>query len=556
MKDFAVLKILDKFQSLYKRSGVNYKTMRMILQIKLTMDGRRVSTMMGNKKNADESKDKNNYIYLMLFNAFMSIFIGLIMITDMQALIATNIVIGINLFMMISLMISDFSTVLLDVKEKNILLPKPIENKTFNAAKTTHICMYLMGLSLSLNLIPLVIGTAKYGVLFSMIFIIENIFIVLIVIAFTALLYTLVLRYFDGEKLKDIINYFQILLAFIFAFGYQLVIRVFNVKSLNGEYIPKLWHALLPSMWFAAPFGILIDGNKAPFLIFLCVLAIVGPITLMTLYIKRVVPYFERNLQKLNENGGSPSKRNVKIKEFIAALVCRDKIEKSMFKFTQNMIATERNLKLKVYPTLAMGVFLPVLFVFMDRGENKSFLTNIKTGYGGKIHLLMYISILMFCFCTAYINNSDNYKGAFIYKVLPIESPGVLLKGAVKGAIFKLIVPIYVLEAVVFLVFKGPSIIIDLIVMFLVLLTVALVYFKVSNKAMPFSVKFATSDSGKLIVPSAIAMILLGVFAGVHITIRNNMTFVYVYAVVLLIINIIIWKVSFKISWKQIDDFI
>ncbi len=552
MKNFYVLKILDKFELLYNKLGVNYKTMRMILQIKLTMDGRRVSTVMKNNIKTDESEDKNNYLSLLKINVFMSIFIGLIMMGNMTSMIATNIVIGINLFMMVSLMISDFSAVLLDVGEKNILLPKPINTKTFNAAKTTHICIYLMGISLSLNLIPLVIGTINYGVLFFVIFSIENIFAVLLVIALTSLLYTLVLKFFDGEKLKDIINYFQILLAFVFAFGYQLVLRVFNTTSMNSEYVPKFWHALLPSMWFAAPFGIYIDGNKQPFLIFLCLLAIVGPILLITLYIKSVVPYFEKNLQKLNENGGTVSKGSEKRKEFIAGLVCKDKIEKSMFKFTQNMIATERNLKLKVYPTLAMAVFMPVLFMFMDR-EGKSFMDNIRTGFGGKIHLLMYISIFLLCFCTAFINNSDSYKGAFIYKVLPIENPGVILKGAVKGTLFKLIIPLYILEALVFLILKGPSIIIDLIVMFLVLLILSLVYFKVSNKAMPFSVKFATADSGKLIRPSLITIVILGVFAGIHIVVRNNIIFVGIYALVLLVVNIILWKTSFNISWKDIE---
>lgn len=552
MKNFTVLKILDKFQFLYEKLGVNYTTMRMILQIKLTMDGRRVSTVMGRNKKPDESKDKNNYLNLLMFNVFMSIFIGLIMKSNMPSMKATNIVIGINLFMMISLMISDFSAVLLDVAEKNILLPKPIDSKTFNAAKTTHICIYLMGLSLSLNFIPLVIGTAKYGVIFFVIFFIENILTVLIVIALTALLYTLVLLFFDGEKLKDIINYFQILLAFVFAFGYQLVIRVFDATNMNSEYIPKIWHALLPSMWFAAPFGILIDGNKQPFLKFLLVLAIVGPIVLITFYLKRVVPYFEKNLQKLNENGGTVSRGSETRKEFIAGLVCKDKIEKSMIKFTQNMIATERNLKLKVYPTLAMAAFMPVLFVFMDNGSGRSFMDNIKTGYGGKVHFFIYISIFLLCFCTAFINNSDNFKGAFIYKVLPIQNPGVILKGAVKGTLFKLIIPLYLLEALVFLIFKGPSIIIDLIVMFLVLLILSLVYFKVSNKAMPFSVAFATSDSGKLVKPSIITIILLGVFTVIHIVIRNNVIFVCVYALVLLIVNVILWKTSFKAGWKDI----
>ena len=551
MKDFVVLKLLDKFQLLYKKSGVNYKTMRMILQIKLTMDGRRVSSVMGNNKKTDERNDKNNYMYLLLFNAFMSIFIGMIMLIYTTSMKAVNIVIGINLFMMISLMISDFSAVLLDVTEKNILLPKPIDSKTFNAAKTTHICIYLMGLSLSLNLIPLIIGTVKYGVLFSLIFIIENILVVLMVISLTAVLYTLVLKFFDGEKLKDIINYFQILLAFVFAFGYQLVGRVFDFRTVNSEYVPKMWHALLPSMWFAAPFGILIDGNKQSFLIVLFLLAIIGPIMLMTFYLNKVVPYFEKNLQKLNDNGGTINKKNKNKSQFIANIVCRGNIEKSMFRFTQNMISTERTLKLKVYPSLAMALFLPVIFMFMDR-EN-SFMDNIKTGYGGKIQLLMYISLVLLCMCTAFINNSDNYKGAFIYKVLPIENPGLILKGAVKGTLFKLIIPIYIFEAALFLILKGPGIIMDLVVMFLVLLITCLLYFKLSNKQLPFSVKFATSDSGKLIAPTIITMLAVGVFAIIHIIIRNNIMFVGIFAVVLLVVNIILWKTCFKLNWKGLS---
>ncbi|WP_346931179.1 hypothetical protein [Clostridium sp.] len=550
MNEFAMLRLLDKFKGLYKKAGVNYDIMRMILQIKLTMDGRRVSTVFTNNNKSNENKDKNNYTYLLLFNGFLSIFIGILMLADMPALKNINIVIGVNLFMMVSLMISDFSAVLLDVKEKNILLPKPVDSKTFNAAKLTHICIYLLGISLSLNLIPLILGTVKYGVIFFPIFFIENILIALLVVVITAFLYTLVLKFFDGEKLKDIINYFQILLAFLFTFGYQLFNRFFTTIDITAIYVPKLWHSLVPSMWFAAPFGILIDGNKNPLLIFLSVMAIVAPVILIILYVKKVVPYFEKNLQKLNDNGGTIRGGDKIRKDFIAGIICKDKTEKSMFTFTKNMISTERNFKLKVYPSLSMAVFMPVLFIFTDR--DKSFIETVQTSYGGKVHLLMYLTVLMLCFCTAYINNSDNYKGAFIYKVLPIKDPGVILKGAIKGTLFKLVIPVYLFTSIVFLILKGPSIILDLIVMFLVLLISSLVYFKLSNKMMPFSVKFASTDSGKLIGPGAITLTLIGIFAAIHIIIRNNITFVGVFIAILFVINIIIWKRSFKISWKDI----
>ncbi|GAA0076075.1 hypothetical protein UT300005_04530 [Clostridium sp. CTA-5] len=551
MKEFKILKLLDKFEILYKKLGVNYDIMRMILQIKLTMDGRRVSTALTNNKKSVEDEDKNNYVRLLMFNGFLSIFLGLIMINDISALQNINIIVGVNLFMIVSLMISDFSSVLLDVTEKNILLPKPIDSKTFNAAKLTHICIYIMGISLSLNLIPLIIGTVKYGVIFSPIFIIENILLALIVIVITAFLYTLVLKFFDGEKLKDIINYFQIFLAFLFTFGYQLFNKIFTIEGIKTCYVPKFWHGLLPSMWFAAPFGILIDRDKNSFLIFLSIMAILGPVILIMFYVTKVVPYFENNLQKLNNNGGVISRGNEKRTEFTAALICRDKIEKSMFIFTKNMLATERNFKLKVYPSLAMAVFMPVIFVFSDR--KKTFIETIQTSYDGKLHLLMYITVLMLCFCTAYINNSDSYKGAFIYKVLPIKDPGVIMKGAIKGTLFNLVIPIYLLVAVVFLILKGPSIIMDLIVMFLVLLVSALLYFKLSNKRMPFSVKFATVDSGKLIAPGVLTFMLIGMFALIHVLIRNNILFVGIFAFVLFIVNIILWKISFKISWKDVE---
>ncbi|WP_346891703.1 hypothetical protein [Clostridium sp. UBA3887] len=64
--------------------------------------------------------------------------------------------------------------------------------------------------------------------------------------------------------------------------------------------------------------------------------------------------------------------------------------------------------------------------------------------------------------------------------------------------------------------------------------------------------KFASTDSGKLIGPGAITFVLIGIFAAIHIIIRNNITFIGAFIATLFVINIIIWKISFKISWKDI----
>jgi ABC-2 type transport system permease protein len=79
MQDYRTLKLLDVFEKLFRRNGIDYKIMRRILQVKFTMDGRRVPTIFSqNAKKKD--KDTNNqyikslWIYV-LFGLFMIPFI-------------------------------------------------------------------------------------------------------------------------------------------------------------------------------------------------------------------------------------------------------------------------------------------------------------------------------------------------------------------------------------------------------------------------------------------------------------------------------------------------
>jgi len=56
MKDYKTLKFLDKFQNFFRKMGVDYPVMRKILQVKLTMDNRRVPTVFSNGTNSNNKK--------------------------------------------------------------------------------------------------------------------------------------------------------------------------------------------------------------------------------------------------------------------------------------------------------------------------------------------------------------------------------------------------------------------------------------------------------------------------------------------------------------------
>ena len=133
--------------------------------------------------------------------------------------------------------------------------------KALNVAKLIHILTYLASITIALSGASLVFGVIKYGVLFSIVFLGELVLICGFVILVTSILYYAILTIFSGEKLKDIINYFQIVLTIVMMLMYQLIGRLFNFTDLNVSMNPHWWNIFLPSTWFAAPFSIIIDGD-------------------------------------------------------------------------------------------------------------------------------------------------------------------------------------------------------------------------------------------------------------------------------------------------------
>lgn len=343
MKEFLALKILDKFKRSFNAIGIDYVMMRKILQVKFTMDGRRVPTIVRSSSNGNSGNantDQNSFVN--------SLWI--------------YVVIGIIMFMVMSSLISDFSVVLLDIRDSNIIGTKPISSETLGMAKTTHIFIYMFLITISITGPSLVISFIRQGALFFVIFICEIVVVDLFIVVLTAMIYLLILRFFDGEKLKDIINYVQIGLSIAVTLGYQLIARLFQFTKLDAQFTPKWWQYFIVPVWFGGPFELLIHRNYNINFIAFTVLAMIGPIISIIIYIK-LMPSFERDLQKLSTNVAKPQKGNKRMLEGISRLICSSKEEKLFFKFASDMMKNEREFKLKVYPTLGFAIVLPFIFL-------------------------------------------------------------------------------------------------------------------------------------------------------------------------------------------------
>ncbi len=543
MKDYKVLKFLDLFKGVFEKFHIDYSAMRKILQVKLLLDSRRVATVLQNSNsNKEEKKEKNNFIK----SLGMYLLLGLVMIPLVlfgnNYLFQMSFVFGIFMFFMMTSLISDFSSVLLDLRDKEILLSKPINNRTLNMAKVLHIFFYVFMITMAIMGPALIVSLIKNGVLFFLIFLMEIILIDLFLIVVTGLIYLLILRFFDGEKLKDIINYVQIGLTITLSAGYQLIGRIFNFVDLNNiEFINKWWTYILSPVWFAAPLELIINNNRERYIIVYSLMAFIIPIISIIIYIK-LMPAFERNLQKLSSAGKGKKSRD-RLNNFMAKIVCRTKEERNFYRFSTNMIKNERTFKLKVYPNLGMGFIFPILMLF-----SFSYGNSISEIVNSKVYFSIYFVFFIIPAILQFLSYSGNYKGAWIYKALPIDYPESIYRGAVKSVFINLFTPVFILVSIIFLIIFKFKIIGDIFIVYLNMMLSICILFMIQVKDLPFSKAFEVSQGRGGFISLILTLLCILFLVAAHYFIGKLNYGKYIYMGIVIIANIIAWKYSFRLK--------
>ncbi|WP_431808076.1 hypothetical protein [Lysinibacillus sphaericus] len=535
MKDFKVLQLLDKMQFIFRKMGIDYSIMRQILHIKLTMDERKVPTIFNqNKKDQKNSYFKSLWIYA-LYGLILIPFMGFGDNYHFQMSIAYGIVI----FIVMTTLISDFSSVLLDVRDRSILSTKPINAKTINAAKILHILIYLTYLTIALTAIPLLVSLFTQGILFFLLTVFALIFINIFIVVLTTILYIVILRFFDGEMLKDIINYVQIGLSLVLMIGYQVLIRSFEFVNLEMVVTFKWWSIFIIPMWFAAPYELILNGNNSYFTLVGTIFSVFIPLISIGLYIT-LIPTFERNLQKLLSTSKSKKEKKSRLKDYFLSFICRTSEEKAFYRFASLMMKQERDFKLKVYPSLGFSFVIPFIFMFnMMRSDHVDYSTSIS-------YLNIYFSMLIIPSAVMMLGHSAKYKAAWIYKVFPIKDYTDLQKGSLKAFLIKLYIPLYLVLSIVFCFIYGPRIIPDLLIVLVASCLYTIICYMGFENKVPFTKPFDEIGDGQS-WKALILFIPLGILAFIHYLLATSISYgTFIYFFVLVIVNFISWKFLFK----------
>ncbi|WP_271628928.1 hypothetical protein [Caldicellulosiruptor sp. DIB 104C] len=540
MRDSIAVRLLDLFLPFIKKAGIDYATLKILLRYKFLVAKRSVPTLQ--KSSVADKLSKIFYIILQFFIGFIPA-VFLLINSTMFVRISLNIMI--LLFLVVSTIISDFSWFILDITEKNIILTKPVDDKTYAFAKTYFIVVMLFSRTFLIFLLSLILGAIKYKLAFFILLLLIYLLVLLFSYCLCNLLYAGILVYFDGEKLRDVIVGFQITLMVVFTIFYQLSGQIFEaVVKANFSKVHSWWLYILPTSWFASLFEYLYGSNRSLLNLSFGVMAIVITLFLVYLHISYTGKILEKNLVKLNAGEIEVKPKIYKV-GFISNVLLRNGVQRASYIFAKAQLKRDRYLKSSIYPSLASFLVIAIAPVIREAFQKKSVLDVISKEFF--FYYSMYVFITGMISIFQMVQRTTNKNAAWIYQVLPIKKPFDIKKGAYLAFVFTIGVRLFIILSIILFVLIRNSII-DYLTMFFVLIFFSLLVFPLATQQMPFSRAVQEPTQGKKGT---------GLWYLVYMALGTGLGFVHYFwlkkyklyfLIGLVIVDVILWLVRFEIA--------
>ncbi len=541
------------FSALWRSMGADIEQLRAILKVRLLMDDRRPAGI-----GRQQRKGRKRYsIVSVIIYCLMGCGYMFLLVAVKDRVLSLTLYFSAFLTIITLMLIADFSSVLFDSRDKYILFPRPVNDRTLVLSRMLHIFIYLFRIVLPMSLPGWIalgfLDGWKSCLLFPL--------VVLLMIGFALFfvngVYLLVLKVAKPEKFKDVINYFQIaIMALFFTCYYVLLpmIRRQQMQNLNivdypwVRYVPSYWLALCWS-WIGYPVAL---TGTAPF----SALAVLCPLAFMYALVRWLSPAFSRNMSGIDavdvaENKKPGVKREAPGKFYLklAYAFNRSDDERAGFMITWLQSSRSRAFRMKVYPTFA---FIPVYFFYILT-QNHTSLTHafLHLRDHPKHIILLYMSSFVMINAINYIAISDQYKAAWVYYATPVEAPGKIMMGAFKAIWVKYFLPFFILISAFVLYIWGIAAIPDIILALVNVTLFVSCIARISQRHLPFSMMEQMKDRGSRVAKSVMVMLIPFTLGGMHYLTVDMLWLKFIF---LVLSAILLWLVAgsySNTSWEN-----
>jgi len=282
------------------------------------------------------------------------------------------------------IMLVDFGVTLIVPDDTVILGWRPVSSRTYFAVRVTNTLLFIAAFALALFTIPAIAGAFARGssVWFPFVFLPCTLLAAVFITGIIAASYAILLRWFSQERFRDTVNYLQVGMMILLLVGSQIGPRLEREKfrhagtALLDTAQWSVWD-ILPPRWFAAPAEAFVSGWNVR-LVSLSVLALVSTFALFVFLLRSLSLSYLENISgaRVSPAGTRNPLRTGLQWETTVERFFHAGEEKAMFDFIRKVATRDRQIRLRLYPTLVYFLILP-LFMFTSSSELTGLLARI-----------------------------------------------------------------------------------------------------------------------------------------------------------------------------------
>lgn len=505
-----VMAFLDRFQGVITRLGIDYAQYRLIVGVKLKLANREhvgLGATVNTNKPAQHPLRTSFLLYLVIGVLFA------VYLVSGPVFYMLSAYFGILFVMTFLSMLTSFSGMMLDPHDHPIFTVRGVSNRTLNAARLTVVGMYLLLTVAALGLPGLVPIFIRFGILAFLGQLVAVILLALFSFTLALFLYLVVLRYFDGERLKNILNIVQIAMMIGIYVGSQILPRVSTNMLLTSDVTPRfIWYYILVvPMWFAG-LPLLAMGKVTLLSVLMSVMAVLVTVVLTGVYAKNA-GNFEQYLEKLNNSNGTRHKQGWYFR-LTQKLFARSQAERTYFDFGWSIIREEREFKLRVYPQLAYGMIIPIilLFSFVSIGDAMGNSMELIRKFAPYMLLGLFMGIP---FGLWSLNFSAQPLAMRLFQRVPLQQHGLLLRGIINAMFARICLPLMLFLLVIFSAVGGVKGFLTSVAMIVLMYALTITFGRMMFGAdLPFSQEFSPTNKGGT---AKIQWLQMGIMLGVMV---------------------------------------
>jgi ABC-2 type transport system permease protein len=547
-----ILSLFIPFRWFIERMGANHNQFISLLKLKLTIDDRntkRLSGKTGNKKSN-----------VLLWQSVTQIVLGALF-TSILFIIKSDFTYyyfahTFIMVMMAMMIISEFTTILFDTSENAIIQPLPIKGNTISLSRNAHVLIYLSLIAFNLSFLPILLAIFKFGIVSAIIFIFTIFLNTLFTLFLANLLYLIIMRLASGEKLKNLLMYFQIVVAIMFMAGYQFGMKMVDTSVFQDMKVPVRWFTFFVPPAFFSGFietftTIIFDSNHIIFV----AEAIFIPATAIYFTGKYLTPVFNRKLMDI-EQGDRSSKIKTEVSgkglllNIFMSLIVSGNEEKASFKLMWKMAGRERLFLQTLLPSYGYIIIMIVLPFFTNPTDFGKLIES------DKYLVFLYVFLLVAATLPTALLIGNNKQSSWIFRCVPLNSPAVLFKGFINAAFVRFFIPIYIIVSITICSVWGIKVFPDAIIALMSIYLFTLLFYFLQRPDFPFSQEKAATSGGAGFI-RAFVVFTLAIVVGflhkflIHWMSYANLLLIPLYAVAIYYVNhILIYR---KIDWKVVD---